>query len=196
LESTDILIIIRFKIIINSLVKWRVEKLYGCCNLDLWTAEKVKEICKVIGMSYGESLTQKVEAKAVATLAAESLDILQENDIYTLFDFLLAQIQSRKEYTMAEELAEKEIIASWLVIGLINILIDTGLVDQKDFSFIFNGGEKKTYAAWQKVGSLKKELLAYFKPEASLTQDKFLLVKPFFEQALRFISFEAQNFQS
>jgi adenylate kinase family enzyme len=80
--------------------------------------------------------------------------------------------------------------------GVINILMDTGLADQKDFSFLYNGGEKKTYAAWQKISSLKKELLAYFKPEASLAQDKFLLVKPFFEQALRFISFEAQNFQS
>ena len=170
--------------------------MYGCCNLDLWTAEKVKEICKVIGMSYGESLTQKVEAKAVAALAVESLDILQENDVYTLFDFLLAQIQSRKEYTMAEELTEKEMITSWLVTGLVNIIIDAGLADQKDFSFLFNGGENKAYAAWQKIGSLKKELLAYFKPEASLAQDKFLLVKPFFEQALRFISFEAQDFQS
>jgi hypothetical protein len=170
--------------------------LYGCCNLDLWTAEKVKEICKVIGMNYGESLTQKVGAKAVATLAAESLDILQENDVYTLFDFLLAQIQSRKEYTMAEELTEKEIISSWLVTGLINILTDTGLIDQKELSFLFNGGEKKTYAAWQKIGSFKKELLAYFKSETPSAQDKFMLVKPFFEQALRFISFEAQDSRS
>ncbi|HBQ28100.1 hypothetical protein DK28_0205470 [Peptococcaceae bacterium SCADC1_2_3] len=169
--------------------------MYGCCNLDLWTAEKVKEICRVIGMSYGESLTQKVSARAVAVLAVESLNILQEDDVYALFDFLLTQVQDRKEYAKAEELTEKEISASWLVTGLINILRDTGLADQKDFSFLFNGGEKNTYAAWQKIGFFKKELLAYFKPETSLAQDKFMLVKPFFEQALRFINFEAQDFR-
>lgn len=170
--------------------------MYGCCNLDLWTAEKVKEICKVIGMSYGESLTQKVSPKAVTALAIESLNILQEGDVYGLFNFLLTQIKDRKEYAKAEELTENEIIASWLVTGLINILMDTGLADQKEFLFLFNGREKKTYAAWQKIGSFKKEILAYFKSETSPVHDKFMLVKPFFEQALRFISFEAQDFRS